>query len=372
MSEEEIHISGSSVNLPNIQETIKAKVSASEEDQIDPVKLGKLYDGMVEKFVKGGLNLKAIEAIGKYFCKDAVSLHDGHMAVSRNTHSPMERTDHGVTKSLCSSGERCSISGGPGSSASRVEAPRPLYYSEFPVPLPKYGAVRLCIVFFEKANPQLAHDCMLAAKEIAQKIPFPIHLNEPSHYHITVYMTSQPHDVKVNPFASNTIVASEQDGQDRTGQDDASIGMHGGYTQQTYMPTEDVIQREIEVMRMAAATTPAPTLQVHRILVADSGTILLCCVESSSYCSIFNLRKTLRHAFPGGPERQSTIYHASLGRIVRPQQLTEAVRVEIQRVCDRWTEQLRGLEIHAKELHYVQEEQFTTVQGPSVCLPFMD
>ena len=53
---------------------------------------------------------------------------------------------------------------------------------------------------------------------------------------------------------------------------------------------------------------------MHRLLLADSGTLLLCSVDTTGHLAA--LRKRLRQAYPGAPPRQSTIVHASIARLL--------------------------------------------------------
>ena len=169
-------------------------------------------------------------------------------------------------------------------------------------------------------------------------------------------MTSQPHTLRPSPLDASAphplpdTITPEQ------------------LWEQT-KPTD--IEGEVGVMRGIAATTPPPTFRVHRLVMADSGTLLLCNTESTSSGPVMTtLRKRLKGGFPGGPPRQSTIYHASVARILCTDQLTPEVIREVQEVCDRWSDRLRGLEFEVEALHYVMEERFTTVEGPAVRLPF--
>ena len=121
-------------------------------------------------------------------------------------------------------------------------------------------------------------------------------------------------------------------------------------------------------MKREAAATPPPTFCVHRLLMADSGTLLLCSTDTSGVMS--GLRRRLRESFPGGPPRQSTIFHASVARVLTPAQLDKEAISRVQTVCDRWSDRLRGKQFRVEALHYVAETKFTTVEGPNVRLPF--
>lgn len=302
-----MHIVGSSVNLPDMSAALKAKVAVSDADQADPGRMASVYDSMAAKFAASGLSLPAVHAVRQYFTNLS----------------------------------------GPGP----AEA---LHYGSFPTPLPP-NAVRLCVIFFQQANPHLASLVHQAAQEVMQALPpgTKVHVSDPGHYHITTYMTSQPHTIRPNPF-------------------DPGAALPETLTPDELMvraaPDPAIVQREVEIMRKEASITPAPRFKVHRLLLADSGTLLLCSVDVSGVMA--GLRRRLRDAFPGGPPRQSTIFHASLARIVSPEELSPQTVARVQAVCDGWSERLRGMEFRASALHHVIEEVFTTVEGPVVRLPF--
>lgn len=291
----------SSSIVPNISATLNAKVIAQESDQTDPHRISKLYDTMADTFLRQGLNLDAVASQSLYY--------NGSM---------------------------------------------PLEYTAFPTPLPD-AAVRLCLVFFEKVHQELAKKVERASREIASTLPdtYDMHLTKRSHYHITIFMTSQPHALRPDPFDPSQYELDMATVQDVS----------------CMRPHDAVLEREIQTMKEIVAQHKSPVFRVHRIMLADSGTLLLCLVETSPHASVFHLRKAFRKAFPGSPPKQSTIYHASLGRIVTPEQLTEENRREIHDMCEYHTRQLQGHEFTVDELFHVREVQFTTVEGPSVSLP---
>jgi hypothetical protein len=300
-----VHIVGSSVNLPDMSATLKTKIAVSEEAQQDPRLLAMANDDMATKFSTQGFNTAAIFAMRQYF-------------------SNVE---------------------GPGEA-------HPLNYADFPnAPLPP-GAVRLSLVFFQKANPSLASLVHRAAREVISALPSgtKIHLNDPGHYHITIYMTSQPHTLRPSPLISGNSLSE-------------SLTPEELYEQAK--PTD--FNEELTVLRREAAITKAPTFKVHRLLMADSGTLLLCSVDTTG--TMAGLRRRLKEAFPGGPPRQSTIFHASVARVLSPEQLDAESRKKIQEICDQWSDRLRGMEFTVDALDYVMEEKFTTVEGPTYSLP---
>lgn len=277
------------------------KVECSEDAQRDPEKLRMVYDSMECRFLEEGLNLGAVDAQSLYF-------HD-----------------------TCEQGEQRLVS--------------PLLYSQFvPAPLPP-RSVRLCVAFMD--DPTLAEEVHMAASDIFARGLTPDHFHHKSsssHYHVTIFMTSQPHDMRPDPYTSPD-------------------GKHHHVE-----PRIDMLEREIQTMKDIVSTVAPPiTLEVYKILLADSGTLLLCLLDTSD--SIYSIRRCFRESFPGAPPKQSTIYHMSLGRIVTPKQFSREQRHHIQSLCSTWSETLRGRRCVVKELHHVIEDQFTTVYGERTPLP---
>lgn len=176
------------------------------------------------------------------------------------------------------------------------------------------------------------------------------HRNDAEHFHVTVFMTSQPHTLRPDPF-------------------------HAGWTQPAAPPSDwasppaGVVEREVAAMREAVADLAPPRFSVHRLLLADSGTLLLTSVETGG-STLAALRRRLRAAFPGAPTTQSTIIHMSVGRVLTPRPLGAEAVAAAARACDAWTDRLAGRAWTAAGVTHVQENIFTTVEGPTVFLPF--
>lgn len=302
-----MHPSGSVAVLPDMSANLKAKVTVSEEQQSDPELMAKVYDDMADRFATHGLNLPAVEAMAQYFSLD----------------------DAGN--------------------------PVPLDYREFPVPLPP-AAVRLGVIFFQEVNAALAELVYEAAQEVMGELPpgTKVHLNRPSHYHITIYMTSQPHTLRPDPF---DVVHGG-----------LAVGAPPAVQAARAAPSEATLAREIASWRAAAAATAAPRFTVHRLLLADSGTLLLCSIDHTGHLA--QLRRRLRTFFPGGPSKQSTIIHASIARLVSPTPLPREAIARVQAACDRWSARLKGMRFDPPVLYHIRERQFTTVEGPRIALPF--
>ncbi|EIE23652.1 hypothetical protein COCSUDRAFT_63177 [Coccomyxa subellipsoidea C-169] len=227
--------------------------------------------------------------------------------------------------------------------------PTPLQYEDFKVPLEK-GAVRLGIL---QPPPALCKAAGAAASAIESVLPAGSkpHATAPESMHITVFMTSQPADPRPDPF--NEFGG----GQSRT--------LAEG---RIPAPQPPVLTAEKDAFRTLAAQTSAPILEVHSIVFAASGTLLLCCVDISGVLA--GLRTKIRRVFPGGPMKQSSIFHVTLMRILEPQAMSRDQVEAIHTACQQETERLKGTQFTASSLWYVQEWQFTTVKGEREEMPF--
>ena len=103
-------------------------------------------------------------------------------------------------------------------------------------------------------------------------------------------------------------------------------------------------------------------LQVHSIIFAASGTLLLCSIDPSGVLN--RIRAKLREAFPGRPTKQTSIAHSTLLRVLTPQQLPTEASAALQVICQKYTASLRGIRISVDCLWYIIEEVFSTIEGP--------
>jgi hypothetical protein len=332
-------IAGSSINLPDMSASLQAKVAVSDEQQADPRLLGRVYDDMAAKFVEHGLNLPAVEAMRQYF-----TIVEGHGAWGRCGAGRC-----GVVWCDMPGGMACLPACFPALVSCLPAEPRatsppalhpaggepeaePLAYSAFPTPLPEL-AVRLGVVFFQSAHAELASLVHQAAQEVMAALPeseralalavvrasgrghlacFPArpwlalpgprgtpawaalppppppsppppparcclgagharHLNRPSHYHVTIFMTSQPHTLRPDPFDPGAASTP------------AAALLAAG-------PAPGTLLAEVEAMRAAAASTPAPRLEVGRLLLclltSLLTSLLLCLMLSLLLCHV--------------------------------------------------------------------------------------
>ena len=90
------------------------------------------------------------------------------------------------------------------------------------------------------------------------------------------------------------------------------------------------------------------SLQVYKVLLADSGTLLVCLTDSNGQLNL--LRQNLADAFPGAPTRQTQIVHVSVLRVFPTQQFDTDTRQKLESICDTFTEKLKGVQVVATEL----------------------
>lgn len=226
--------------------------------------------------------------------------------------------------------------------------PEPLLYENFPTPL-QQGAVRL-VVFKPLNQDPLIDLAQSACQDILASAPTGMqpHASLPDNFHLTVFMTSQPGDPRADPF------------------------ILGGGIDPSHppvpipAPTKAILQQEIDVCRQIALTA-APAFEVHSVVFANSGTLLLCLVDTTG--RLAGMRQKIRKAFPGASSKQSSIMHMTLGRLLKPRQLTEQERQAIQQRCSHWSSKLKGTVFKPEVLWHVQEHQFTTVAGVRTPLP---
>jgi hypothetical protein len=121
------------------------------------------------------------------------------------------------------------------------------------------------------------------------------------------------------------------------------------------------LRQEMATARRVLASSPSPHLQLDRVLMANSGTLLITWLDTSGW--LRHLRQQLHRAFPGACTSQATIVHTSLFRVLTPQQLPRDTISAISQECDRLTAQLRGTTWQPSRVWYVNEREFSTIIG---------
>ncbi|KAK9821690.1 hypothetical protein WJX74_008619 [Apatococcus lobatus] len=220
----------------------------------------------------------------------------------------------------------------------------PFRFDQYEEPFPP-AAVRLVVVPLQRQPVLMAHLTKLAA-EVRAVLPTGCQSfsNPPPRYHCTVFHTSQPSDPRPNPLA--------EDG-----------GTHLSVAPAARpSPSGAILQQESKTIQDIAAAEPPFYLEVHSIVFAASGTLLLCSTDPSG--TLNHIRAKLRHAFPGHPTKQTSIAHTTLLRVLTPQQLPAETSTAIQHICQEHTASLCGTKISVDRLWYIIEEVFSTIEGP--------
>ena len=98
-------------------------------------------------------------------------------------------------------------------------------------------------------------------------------------------------------------------------------------------------------------------------MLTRSGTLILGWTDAGGADGVNELRAALRTAFPGATHRQPAIIHTTLFRIVSPEALPADAIAAIGAECQRWTERLAGAVLAPRSLWFVNELQFSTIEG---------
>eukprot|EP00884_Botryococcus_braunii_P011620 jgi/Botrbrau1/20459/Bobra.145_2s0022.2 len=217
---------------------------------------------------------------------------------------------------------------------------RPISYRDLPNPLGK-GSVRPIVLHLQSSSAQLSDLAATAARDIVSLLPsgeFKVHIIEPESYHITIFMPSKPRELRPDPFAPD-----------------------GGVNLGHSAPTPAILAREMLLCSKLAAQMETPRLEVHSIVFARTGALLLCFVERTG--SLAWLRKMFRTNLPGSAVHQSEILHCTLARVVHASMIQSETLSAIHSACTSWTESLRGKAIAPECLWYIQEDVFSTING---------
>ena len=118
-------------------------------------------------------------------------------------------------------------------------------------------------------------------------------------------------------------------------------------------------------------------LQIHSVVFADSGSLLLLFTDSTGL--VHALRKRLKLTFPGlgltptsqpqlkmhllgfhpfcpfpvgAADKQPSILHVTLARLLSPDQMKREEIDRVTQACKRWTEHLRGKRFSPDALWY--------------------
>lgn len=224
----------------------------------------------------------------------------------------------------------------------------PLRYDELQPPYP-LGAVRLAVLPIRPASAQQSAICSAAdsiLSAIVQESSFASYVNSPDHWHVTLFHSARLGDARPDALVSGGGINSAL----------------GGPSDQ---PPPDSLQLTAEVAAFEACLHQhdAFSLQVHSVIMADSGTVLLCCLDATG--KVDAMRAALRKALPDAPAQQTSILHITLARLAggAAGASDASSRAAVTAACERATELLRGEKFNVIEVIHVVEETFSTVQG---------
>ncbi|CAL8467549.1 g7087 [Coccomyxa elongata] len=227
----------------------------------------------------------------------------------------------------------------------------PLTYSTIPSPLTE-RAVRLCVLPLEDAA-DVVHSAVQVTQAIKALLPAgtQAYANAPERLHITVFHMSRPDDPRPSSMTAHDDALTAVPISSRRG------------------PTDEEVAHELVAMRsIIEHMPPLEHLEVSSVVLADTGTLLLCSIDRRA--DISRLRQSLRAAFPGAPRKQTNIIHTTLLRILSPEQLPPASIAAIQNECIQWTERLRGTRLSIKKAWYIIENVFSTIEGEQTEIVF--
>ena len=124
---------------------------------------------------------------------------------------------------------------------------------------------------------------------------------------------------------------------------------------------------ELGRVRAIGAATPPFTLVIDRLLLSDSGVLLLLFQTTGGDRTPFELREALRAAFPDAPAKQSILLHSSLARTLQVPPSPEALAAATA-ACERATQLLHGREVPMRSIWHVVERALP-VAGTVVDIP---
>eukprot|EP01025_Chloroclados_australasicus_P034078 TRINITY_DN348_c0_g1_i5.p1 TRINITY_DN348_c0_g1~~TRINITY_DN348_c0_g1_i5.p1 ORF type:complete len:334 (-),score=25.96 TRINITY_DN348_c0_g1_i5:483-1484(-) len=176
--------------------------------------------------------------------------------------------------------------------------------------------------------------------------------NKEEYFHVTLFHTSHPSDVRADPIEPSGGVDLTQPNHRRQ---EATAGQ---------------LKREREEIQDVVEVSKPPKLEIDRAVMTQGGVLIICWLDRSG--SIRRIRQTCRNSFPGAAKKQSQIIHTSLLRILTANQLDDDIIGKIDKICKQWTRENRGLSLIPHKLWYVHERSFSTIKGDRFVFPFTD
>lgn len=203
----------------------------------------------------------------------------------------------------------------------------------------------MIVIPLVEASAKLALAVSALCQDFQEALPSgtELYTNVPERWHITVFHTSKFDDTRANPLETLTPDLQETDSAYRP------------------LPSAQALHCEQQTIQEVVRQNQPIHLEVHKVLLADSGTLLVCLVDRDG--SLYHLREQLTKAFPGAPTRQTQIIHVSVLRLLTARQLDPEERERLQAVCDASTRKMEGMQITATTLWYIHETVFSNIEG---------
>lgn len=175
--------------------------------------------------------------------------------------------------------------------------------------------------------------------------------NARTNYHCTVFHTSHPTDTRPDPFhSSGGLPANPGPPHTRPG------------------PSKELLDAETQAVTRVVKASKPPHLVLDRVVMANSGTLLITWVDPSGH--VAEMRQRMRTTFPGACAKQASIIHTSLLRLLSDEQLSGETVKAVAELCARWTQKLRGKVLVPSATWWVDEHEFSTIVGDRVRIRF--
>ncbi|KAL0027029.1 hypothetical protein WJX79_011054 [Trebouxia sp. C0005] len=138
----------------------------------------------------------------------------------------------------------------------------PLPYANFPISLGS-DIVRMIVIPLAKASAQLVKAVSALSSDFQQALRSgtELYVNKPERWHITVFHTSNYDDARPNPSKPLAPDLQQSESGHRA------------------PPSSDALHQEHQTIQKLVRQNQPINLEVHRILLADSGTLLITATE---------------------------------------------------------------------------------------------
>ena len=309
--------------------------------QAEAQRLAAAYDGMARAFRQSGLDVEAVRSAARLFggLDEAPAGGAQHQQQQNGKQQQGQQADKQQQPNKQQPGKQ-------------QQQPFPLNYTSWREPLPP-GAVRLVVVPIAEARA-FAATARTIATSVARLLPpgTAVFENSPGDYHVTLFHLSHLFDPRPDTATAAAAAAA------------TAAAPHARPA-----PATAAVAAEVARARALAASTRAPVLELDRVALAPTGSLLL--LWRSPDGAVPRFRARMRAAFPGASARQATIVHTTLLRVLSARPLARAAVEAVDAECRRWTDKLRGTRVTPEALWFVSEYQFSTIRGERTRLPLL-